>query len=301
LNEKLKQAYERLNLPEDVTREELNKRLDMHLKRRRSNSTEDEVAAYEEEFRAYKTILDGLDQKEIQEAEDKRLEKWGAMSGVARKSENFFRLYKTHTIISIIVLLVVIFGGKALYDQWQERKYEATLPPVDVRIMFLGNYESQDSSGKNEELKQEIIKRYPAWKRVEAEIVYLPSTGGTDGGALDMSYMQRAMAMLAADHPDILIMDDATFEWIGQQSGLQNLESFIKSAGLPLDDNRLKRMTNPESGQELITGIDITDTDFATELPIHSNQMIVGTLGQDDSKTKSTDFVEFLLKQITNQ
>ncbi|MNB96229.1 hypothetical protein D3C75_434270 [compost metagenome] len=60
-------------------------------------------------------------------------------------------------------------------------------------------------------------------------------------------------------------------------------------------------MTNPESGQELITGIDITDTDFATELPIHSNQMIIGTLGQDDSKTKSTDFVEFLLKQITNQ
>ena len=91
MNEKLKQAYERLNLPEDVTREELNKRLDIHLKRRRSNSTEDEVAAYEEEFRAYKTILDGLDQKEIQEAEDKRLEKWGAMSGVARKSENFFR------------------------------------------------------------------------------------------------------------------------------------------------------------------------------------------------------------------
>lgn len=299
MNEKLKQAYERLNLPEDISREELNKKLDMHLKRRRSNSSESESAAYEEEFLAYKTILDGLDQKEIQEAEDKRLEKWGKLSGVVRKSENFFRLYKTHTIISIIVLLVLIFGGNALYNQWQAKKYEATLPPVDVRIMFLGNYESTDSSGKNEELKQEIIKRYPTWKRVEAEIVYLPSTGGADGGTMDMSYMQRAMAMLAADHPDILIMDQAAYDWIGQQDGLQNLEPYVTSAGLSSDDPRLKHYTSQESGQEMITGVDITDTEFATDLPIYSNQMIISVSGADDTASKSTEFVEFLAGQLS--
>lgn len=299
MDEKLKQAYERLNLPEDISREELNKRLDMLLKRRRSNSNESESAAYEEEFLAYKTILDGLDQKEIQEAEDKRLEKWGALSGVVRKKEDFFRLYKTHTIVSIIVLLVLIFGGNALYNNWQARKYEASLPPVDVRIMFLGNYESQDSSGKNEALNQEIINRYPTWKRVKAEIVYLPSTGGTEGGTLDMSYMQRAMAMLAAEQPNILIMDDATFEWIGQQDSLQNLEPFLTAAGLASDDSRLKHYTSQETGQEMITGVDITDTAFATDLPIYSNQMIIGILGEGDTASKSTAFVEFLAGQMS--
>ncbi|MFD5017996.1 hypothetical protein ACFWMP_03730 [Paenibacillus sp. NPDC058367] len=299
MNEKLKEAYERLDLPVDITREELNKKFDLHLKRRKSNSSETEAAAYEEEFLAYKTILDGIDQQEIQEAEDKRLEKWGAFSGIARKSENFFRLYKVHTFVSIVVLLVLIFGGNALYNQYQAKKYEASLPPVDVTIMFLGNYESQDPSGKDEELKQEIVNRYPAWKRVKTEVVYLPSTGGEGGGALDMTYIQRAMAMLAADRPNILILDDATFDWIGQQQGLKNLEPFVKSAGLPLDDIRLKRIKNTENGEEWITGVDITDTKFATDLPIHSRKMIIGVFGEDEDKNKSTDFVEFLVGQMT--
>ncbi|HBS47247.1 MAG TPA: hypothetical protein DEA91_27300 [Paenibacillus sp.] len=165
--------------------------------------------------------------------------------------------------------------------------------------MFLGNYESQDPSGKDEELKQEIVNRYPAWKRVKTEVVYLPSTGGEGGGALDMTYIQRAMAMLAADRPNILILDDATFDWIGQQQGLKNLEPFVKSAGLPLDDIRLKRIKNTENGEEWITGVDITDTKFATDLPIHSRKMIIGVFGEGEDKNKSTDFVEFLVGQMT--
>lgn len=194
---------------------------------------------------------------------------------------------------------MLIFGGNALYNQYQAKKYEASLPPVDVTIMFLGNYESQDPSGKDEELKQEIVNRYPAWKRVKTEVVYLPSTGGEGGGALDMTYIQRAMAMLAADRPNILILDDATFDWIGQQQGLKNLEPFVKSAGLPLDDIRLKRIKNTENGEEWITGVDITDTKFATDLPIHSRKMIIGVFGEDEDKNKSTDFVEFLVGQMT--
>lgn len=42
MNEKLKEAYERLDLPEDITREELNKKFELLLKRRKSNSSETE-------------------------------------------------------------------------------------------------------------------------------------------------------------------------------------------------------------------------------------------------------------------
>jgi hypothetical protein len=114
-----------------------------------------------------------------------------------------------------------------------------------------------------------------------------------------MTYIQRAMAMLAAERPDILILDDATFDWIGQQQGLKNLEPFVKSAGLPLDDIRLKRIKNTENGEEWITGVDITDTKFATDLPIHSRKMIIGVFGEGGDKNKSTDFVEFLVGQMT--
>ena len=302
MKEDLKQAYKLLNLPEDITREELDKRFELLLKRQRFSTTEGSSVSYEEEFRALKFILDTLDQQEINEAENQRFEKWGKLSGLARKRENFFRLYKTHTIISIIVLLVLIFGGNALYKQWQEKKYEASLPPVDISIMFLGNYELLNKNGDSEDLNQAIIAKYPEWKRVETSVVYLPTTGNTeDGGVLDMSYMQRAFAMLAAESPDILIMDEASYEWIGLQDGFQNLETVVSSKTLAPDDQRLKRTLSKESGQEWITGVDITDTKFAEDLPIQSFAMIAGVLTQDENKAKAFDFIEYLIEDMAGQ
>lgn len=303
MKDDLKQAYELLNLPEDITREELDKRFELLLKRQRFSTTKGSSVSYEEEFRALKFILDALDQQEIDEAENKRFEKWGKLSGVARKWENFIRLYKMHTIISIIVLLVVIFGGNALYKQWQDKQYEASLPPVDVSIMFLGKYGLLDSAEDSEDLNNAIIAKYPEWKRVKTSVVYLTTTGSEEGGGmLDMSYMQRAMAMMAAESPDILIMDEATYEWIGLQDGFQNLEALVSSGGLASDDKRLKHSVSQESGEELVTGIDITDTQFAADLPLHSVAMIAGVLtNEDETKAKAMDFIEYLVEDMVDQ
>lgn len=69
MNEKLKQAYEKLGLSENVSREEINKRFDLLIKRRKSKASEEERSAPEEDFQAFKFILDTLDKQEIEEAE----------------------------------------------------------------------------------------------------------------------------------------------------------------------------------------------------------------------------------------
>ncbi|WP_438351508.1 hypothetical protein ACP8HI_13195 [Paenibacillus sp. FA6] len=300
MNDKLQHAYEQLGLSADITREELDSRFDLLLKRQRSNSSEGNTT-YEEDFQAFKFILDTLDKQEIQEKEEQRLAKWGILSGVARKSENFIRLYKVHTIISVIVVILLVVGGNALYNNLEERKYLASLPPLDATIMFLGNYESQDSSGKTNNLNEMIVADYPEWKRVETTIVQLPTSGGADG-TLEMSYLQRAIAMLAADKPDILIMDEAAFNWIKQQEGLQNLESIISTSSLTPDDMRLKRATL-ESGQEEVIGLDISNTSFASDLPIRygAPSFIAGILASDDMKDKAMEFVEHIIKEEDTQ
>lgn len=287
MNVKLTQAYEYLNLPEDITREELDKGFNLLLKRQRSNSAD---GSYEEEFQAFKLILDELDQREIKEAEEQRMQKWGRQANVARSIENFFRLYKIHTVISVIVLIALVFGGNALYKYNQEQKYLASLPPVDAKIMFLGNFALQDPEGNYDDLNNEIVKQYPDWKRVETNVINLPSTGNSVD-TLDLTYMQRAMAELAANKPDIIIMDEATLAWIGQQSGLQDLESIISEGKLASDDIRLKRMKDEESGQQVVVGIDITDTAFVSTLPIKSVKMIAGVLADDDLKEKAMAFI----------
>ncbi|MHA0855882.1 hypothetical protein [Paenibacillus sp. CMAA1364] len=295
MNVKLTQAYKYLNLAEDITREELDKKFNILLKRQRYNPAD---SSYEEEFQAFKFILDELDQREIKEAEEQRMEKWGSQANVARSIENFFRLYKIHTVISIIVLIVLIFSGNALYKHNQEQKYLASLPPVDAKIMFLGNYALQDPEGNYDDLNNEIVKQYPDWKRVETSVVNLPSTGNSME-TFDMAYLQRAMVELAANKPDIIIMDEVTLAWISQQEGLQDLESIISDGRLASDDIRLKGLKDVESGQQVVVGIDLTDTSLASSLPINSLTMIAGVLADDDLKGKA--FILHALSGTANQ
>lgn len=291
-NEKLKQAYEKVGLPENVSREEINKRFDLLLKRRRNKSSDDERSAPEEDFQAFKFILDSMDQQEIQAAEEERLAKYGKLSGAASKWERFMRLYKTHVIVTIIIVIVLAVGGNALYNNWQHRKYLATLPPVDAEIMFLGNFGVQDPDGKTDDLEQAIIAQYPEWKRVEASIVYLPHTG-TGADSFDMNYMQKAVVELAANQPDILILDEATLEWIGGQDGFGNLENLVTSGKINKDDARLKWGKDGESGQEELYGIDITDSSFVKAIPLNhdTKNIIIGVLGEDEQKDKLIPFI----------
>lgn len=282
MNEKLKQAYDRLGLPENVSREEINKRFDLLLKRRRSKPNDEERAAPEDDFQAFKFILDTLDQQEIQEAEEQRLAKYGKLSGAASKWERFMRLYKTHVIISIIAIIVLAVAGNAIYKNVQHKRYLASLPPLDATIMFLGNFGVQDPDGRTAALEQAIVEQYPEWQRVETNIVYLPRTGpGSD--TFDMNYMQKAVVELAANHPDIIILDEATLEWIGGQDGFQNLESLVTDGTIAKDDERLKWGKNEESGQEELYGLDIKDSEFVKALPINhvTEEMIIGVLGED--------------------
>lgn len=294
MNENLKQAYERLGLPESVTREELNKRFDLLLKRRRSLSTEQEIADYEADFQAYKQILDTWDEEEIQKAEAERLAKYGRFSGTAGKWETFFRLYKTHVILSIIGLLVVIFGGKALYDNYQHRQYLASLPPVDAKIMFVGNFGVKDTSGKTEELEQAIVAAYPEWKRVEVTVTYLPKAGN-GSEELDMNFLQKAVVEMAAGRPDILVMDETTIDWIGKQATLQNLEPVMADGKLATDDPQMKWAVNPETGKNELVGVDMLKSPFLAALPLNYNakSVIIGVVGLDNNE-KMTAFVKHI-------
>ncbi|WP_249898113.1 molecular chaperone DnaJ [Paenibacillus sp. PK3_47] len=295
MNEKLKQAYDRLGLPENVSREEINKRFDLLLKRRRSKSKDEERSAPEEDFQAFKFILDTLDKQEIQEAEEQRLAKYGKLSGAASKWEDFMRLYKTHVIISVIAIIVLAVAGNAIYKNVQHKKYLASLPPLDATIMFLGNFGVQDPDGQTAALDQAIVEQYPEWKRVETNMVYLPRTGpGVD--SFDMNYMQKAVVELAANHPDIIILDEATLQWIGGQDGFQNLESLVTDGTLSKNDTRLKWGTNEESGEEELYGVDIIDSEFVKALPINhaTEEMIIGVLGED-----AVDKAAGLIKHIT--
>ncbi|WP_151734910.1 hypothetical protein [Paenibacillus tengchongensis] len=303
MNDKLKQAYERLGLPENASREEINKRFDLLIKRQRSKKNKDEErAAPEEDFQTFKFILDTLDKQEIAEAEEQRLAKYGKLSGVASKTERFFRLYRTHVIVSVIALIVLAVAGNAIYNNIQHKKYLASLPPLDASVMFLGNFGVQDPDGETAPLEQAFIEQYPEWKRVSAMITYLPKVGEGATG-FDMNYMQKAVVELAANRPNILILDEETVEWIGGQEGFQDLQQLVTDGTLEKDDPRLRWGTNSETGQEELYAVDITDSPFVAALPINraTQRILIGVLADDEVKAKALGLIAHIATESSAQ
>lgn len=295
MDEKLKESYERLGVDETVTNEELNARLDRVLKRRRSLTGEQEIAAYESEFQAIKLILDTRDKREVEAAEQERLAKYGSFAGTAGKWEKFMRLHKTHVLISVIVLIVLIVAGNLLYNNWQHRKYLASLPPRDAKIMIVGNFGVDDKDGETNDLAQAMIDQYPQWKRVDILLSYLPSTDGTRD-TLDPNFMQKAMVEIAANHPDMLILDEATYQWIGSQPGFDSLEPLVAEGAITKDDPRLRKITIEETGKEEINAIEINDSPIYQALPLKSatEPVMIGVLTGEEGEAKMLDFVKHL-------
>ncbi|MFP4979248.1 molecular chaperone DnaJ [Paenibacillus sp. CN-4] len=285
----IKDAYKRLGLPEDISREDLNKRFDLLLKKRKSGSLAEEEV--EEEIRAYRLILDYWRNEDIREAENKRLAKWGKLAGPVRKTEDFFRKYKTHTLITLIAVVVLTAGLMTYLNHREEQKRLAALPPVDLSIVFLGNYRAHDMNGETEALEQAILEAFPEWKRVEAKITYLPPSEG-GGGGMDFAYMQKAVVELATERPDLYIMDDASFEWLSPQEGLENLDDRIASMKVGLTEDLLKKARTESDTEDHVYGIDIGKGPDVKNWPLDYSGLIAGVRADAEHHDKAIQFIE---------
>jgi hypothetical protein len=171
----LKKAYELLGLPEDASREEVERVFDIELKKSRAKSSEND---FEAKLKAYKLITGSDDRQKIEEKSRKRYQKWGKLAGTAEKVEDFFRLYRTHVIVGIIAIIVLTVATVTFVNHRQEQKRLAALPPIDLSIMYLGGFMSDMDNGGDTALEQAMLDQFPEWKRLKLTMTYLPSSYG---------------------------------------------------------------------------------------------------------------------------
>lgn len=296
--QELKQAFERLGLPEDTPEEELERRFELLLKRQRSVARSDghidDLKEIEADIQAIRLIQRVRRDRDIQQREDERLSKWGRFAGTARSVESFVRLYKVHTIAGILVLAAAIWGVVAFLDHREEQAYLASLPPVEATIMLVGNYmEDEPSERPPSPLEEALVKAVPDWGRVEATVSYMSSN---DSG-MEFAYMQKTMAELAAIRPDIFLLDEETVAWLGQQDGMRQLDDIVTEYGDAIPEHLLIRL-NPQGGDgEHVYGIDISATEFARSLPVMYTSMIVALNGSDDNADKTEQFLRAIIER----
>lgn len=278
---KLKQAYAELGLPEDADREALDNRYYVLMRRARTQKMrengetpagervdEDKVNA------AYRFI------KEFEEEQAKAAyarETYGddpKKAARAVKRAHFFHYYKFH-ILGVIVLLIALgYGIKSYVDRQHELAELAKLPPVDVSVMFFGNYLYGDGLNPDTaQLNEDILKQFPDWKRVVTEITYVPAETRSEQ---DMALLQKSMLVLMTDKSDVYIMDKINFDKLAPQEGLLPLDD----DGIPAANQIKAKPQDVKSGEaqsEHVYGVDLSGSPLLKELGVvGSDQFIAG-------------------------
>ncbi|CAI6079257.1 J domain-containing protein [Cohnella sp. JJ-181] len=292
---KLKQAYAELGLPEDADREALDNRYYVLMRRARTQKMRDggEVPSGErvDEDKvnaAYRFIKD-FEEEQAKAAYAR--ETYGSdpkKAARAVKRAHFFHYYKFHILGVIVLLLAIGYGIKSYVDHRHEQAELAKLPPVDVSVMFFGNYLYGDGINPDmTNVETDILKQFPDWKRVVASLTYVPSEVRSEQ---DMALMQKSMLVLATDKSDLYIMDKANFDKLAPQEGL-----------LPLDgdnfpaDVQVKAQTEDDTADR-VYGVDLSDSPLMKALGLQgTEEFIVGIRGNAKHPEPAKAFIRHYL------
>lgn len=280
----LKQAYELLGLTEGASKEEVEKRYFILLRRDRSNKQreageqEDSSSPSLEEInRAYRLILGHEDQKTMEKYTEASYGKYKKMGPTVQKIDHFFSYYKFHVLGVIVLIAAIIYGINAYNNHRQEQAELAKLPPVDVSVSFFGEYFSADGTYPMSDLKPLETKfesQFPQWKRIVPYFTYVPQQMQSEQ---DSALMQKSIIDLMMNKADVYILDKPNFLKLAQDGSL-----------LPLDGDAASKMSftfKPESAlksatqddpTEHVYGVDISGSPLLKDLPVLGKEYIAG-------------------------
>ncbi|HEX7055841.1 MAG TPA: hypothetical protein VF260_01415 [Bacilli bacterium] len=247
----LKQAYEMLGVPENASKDEVERRYFILLKRHQAKIKslgEEEKAQEEKQFepynQAYKQIVAHFQQLDLESNPIYRSEQ--TKSPLRRKIEHFLYYYKLHLLGGLAVLILII----SLVHSFIAKQKE--IPP-DVSTMMVGAYVADETAP----LETKMAELVPGWKRVAVLLNYTPSG---ESGTLDYAQVQKSVVLLAAERPDIYIVDDVQFNRLGQDAAFLPLEPWKDELQSLVPEDRLIYAQFPADTKPTLYGVDLRDS-----------------------------------------
>jgi hypothetical protein len=240
--EDLKKAYDVLGLPEDATREQVENRYFILMKRARSgqsltqaNGSESPAPDLTEINRAYNLVL-GVETEKISTIKKQT------------KLAHFFYYYRIHVIVGIIVILV---AGYMIKDGIDKRRAAASLPPANLSVSIFGNFYFADV----DLLQKNMLKLVPEWKRIDTTLVFVPPEVKSPQ---DMAMQQKSVLVFMTEHSELYITDEKNFKSLAAQGAFIRLDEFEGSESLNVPpDKLLTARADGETGDHPY-GIDVT-------------------------------------------
>lgn len=282
----LEEAFKALGLPSDASREEIEKRYDLLLRQARAQQRRGEVIIDEAlVHRAYRAI----NEQHLKEASQQYyLKNYGSDEKGARtkeKIDHFFHYYKFHVIFSILALVLIIMGVNSYLDRRAENARLAALPPVDVSVMFFGEY-----SGNYPEFDETLLEQFPGWVRIDTEVAFVPVEPRDQ---YEVAMLQKSAITLMESEHDIYILDRANFERLLHLDLFVQFESLYLGANDVLaDKSKVIYARTEDDNTDYAYGIDISEA-LTALLPGLGEEMIaIMTPYGLDNKDKALRFIK---------
>lgn len=298
--DELKQAYETLGLPELAAKEEVEKRYTTLMRQARSRAQQQKADAGNEEdafakiTQAYRLILEYEDRKLTDAFNEQEYGKYKKMAGQAQKMDHFWRYYRFHTLGVIAAIALIIYGVISFMNYREEQERLANLPPVDLSVSFMGNYMLKEDAPKEEPIEKALLTAFPEWKRFASMVTFVPADQQSQ-----YAYMQKAVLILATEHPDVYIMDRSIFEWVGTQGVLMNLDNDVNGEFKPLmKDGLAHKLKTDEDTEEHVYGIDLSSSALVDQVPLYKESMIIGIRLDSKNPEKAKTFIKKYLATI---
>jgi hypothetical protein len=278
--EQLKKAYEILGLPDDATKEQVENRYFILMKRARSEQSRLEtsdnkaiITDLAEINRAYNLVL-GFESEKTDPIEKQS------------KLAHFMYYYKLHLIAAIVVVLL---AGYMIKEGIDKRNAAANLPPASLSVSLLGNF----YFAKVDILEKNLLKLVPEWKRIITTLVYVPSEIEDQQG---MAMQQKMMLTLMTESSELYILDAKNFSSLASQGVFKRLDGLEGWAALNVAPDQLRYAQYKEDKSPVPYGIDITGNPVFEGIDISGERQIVAVRSKEEKWNDTRKLLEKLIQ-----
>lgn len=276
-------ACEVLGVKEDSSRDEIERRYSVILKKRKTAQAEEDSDVLKEidigqVTEAYNLLM-GYEEPKTVEVPSKAnpiLKKAGLDE---KKVRNFWDYYKFHVIGGLVLLIVLVFSLKSCI----------TAQRPDFNFAYIGNIYASDT----DLLKANIKKAVPQIKLAGIDGATLSS----DNDAQQQYAMQmKTMILLAAADVDLIIVDRAAFNTYAKDGAYLRLDDYVNELGLNTntDSKKLFRLTPKDEKNEGLYGIDVSNSKLLKESNVRGKEFVAAI----PVRSKHIDTAVKLIKAI---
>lgn len=295
----LKQALELLGLPEDASREDVEKRYMTLVRRAKArggaNATEDGFD-FDAITRAYKFVLEQDKQQAIEELTTNQYGKYKKLAGAAEKTDHFFHYYKFHVLGAILLILLAGYGIKSYMDNQAQKAAEALLPPVELYVMYHGQFFLEQNDNNMKPVEDKLLPLFPEWQRLKVGLTYVPKETRSE---LDMASIQKAVLSIMTEKADVYLFDKSTFAQLSAQGLLQPLDAAVRGGTLePLvSPEQLMASRTEDDTEDHIYGIDLSSNQTMASMPMYGEERIVGIRTDAQHADNALQFIQRMLEK----